>query len=406
MAQDCLIRPSRSSWGRCRLQVRANHNSPHTPSRHTRYADDARTRLFYGELLTRVGALPGVQAVEATSHLPLVGGPGGFAFEVEGRPYVHGTGAPTTAERIVSPGYLQTMGISLLRGRALAHTDREQSLNVAVIERNDGARALARDRSRFANWLKRVWPRSDDHCGGPGWQRGVQTASRARSSRKSIGLSCRRQPATCRWSDASAADPMMLAGSLREAVALLDQTVPVSEIRTLNQLLASQLLTHTHHAASYRLCYCGTHAGGPCRDPGVLSYAVSRRAREIGVRMALGARRVDVLRMVLGHAALLAGAGIVGGVAAALATARVLEGLLFGVTRTDTATFVIVPILLAGVALLAACGPAHRGNWRRSGDCAAPGVAAWGFRRSSARPDSHSSICCGQLPASHVCILQ
>ena len=93
---------------------------------------------------------------------------------------------------------------------------------------------------------------------------------------------------------------------------------------------------------------------------GVLSYAVSRRAREIGVRMALGARRGDVLRMVLGHAALLGGAGVVGGVGAALATTHVLEGLLFGVTRTDMATFTVVPILLAGVAFLAAYVPASR----------------------------------------------
>jgi ABC-type antimicrobial peptide transport system permease subunit len=76
--------------------------------------------------------------------------------------------------------------------------------------------------------------------------------------------------------------------------------------------------------------------------------------------MALGARRVDILRMVLGHAALLTGAGMAGGVAAALATTHVLEGLLFGVTRTDMATFVVVPILLAGVGLLAAYVPAIR----------------------------------------------
>jgi predicted lysophospholipase L1 biosynthesis ABC-type transport system permease subunit len=158
----------------------------------------------------------------------------------------------------------------------------------------------------------------------------------------------------------AASDPMMLAGSLREAVASLDPTVPVSEIRTLDQLLASSvatsrfttLLLATFAAVALTLAAIGIY--------GVLSYAVSRRAREIGVRMALGARRVDVLRMVLGHAALLAGAGLVGGVAAARATTHVLEGLLFGVTRTDTATFAVVPIVLAVVALLAACVPAIR----------------------------------------------
>jgi putative ABC transport system permease protein len=155
-------------------------------------------------------------------------------------------------------------------------------------------------------------------------------------------------------------DPATLAGSLREAAASLDRTVPVSEIRTLDQLFASSvatsrfttLLLAAFAGVALTLAAIGIY--------GVLSYAVSRRAREIGVRMALGARRVDVLRMVLGHAALVAGAGLVGGVAAALATTHVLEGLLFGVTRTDTATFAVVPVLLAGVSMLAAYVPASR----------------------------------------------
>lgn len=87
---------------------------------------------------------------------------------------------------------------------------------------------------------------------------------------------------------------------------------------------------------------------------------MSRRAREIGVRIALGARRVDVLRMVLGHAVVLAGLGALGGVGAALATTRVLETLLFGVSPTDIVTFAVVPILLVAVAFVAAYVPARR----------------------------------------------
>ena len=93
---------------------------------------------------------------------------------------------------------------------------------------------------------------------------------------------------------------------------------------------------------------------------GVLSYGVSRRAREIGVRIALGARRVDVLRMVLGQAMVLAGVGAVAGVGAALATTRVLETLLFGIAPTDIVTFAAVPMLLVAVAVVAAYVPARR----------------------------------------------
>jgi ABC-type antimicrobial peptide transport system permease subunit len=134
----------------------------------------------------------------------------------------------------------------------------------------------------------------------------------------------------------------------------------VSEIRTVDQLLSNSvaasrfttLLLATFAAVALALAAIGIY--------GVLSYAVSRRAREIGVRIALGARRADVLRMVLGHAVLLAGLGALGGVGAALATSRVLETLLFGTSPTDVATFALVPMMLVAVAVVAAYLPARR----------------------------------------------
>ena len=324
----------------------------------TRYSDDTRQRLFYGELLTRIGALPGVQAIEATSHLPLIGGASGFAFEVEGKPYVQGTGAPTTAEHLVTPGYLQTMGISVLQGRPLADSDREHSLDVAVINETM-ARQHWPGQDPVGQRLKRVW--QDDWITVVGVVRDVKYDGLASDVEPQIYRPFQQAPAR----DMSlvvrtASDPMMLAGSLRETVASLDRAVAVSEIRTLDQLLATSvatsrfttLLLAAFATLALTLAAIGTY--------GVLSYAVSRRAREIGVRMALGARRVDVMRMVLGHVTVLAGAGTVVGVAAAFATTHVLEGMLFGVSRTDAATFVVVPILLGGVALLAAYVPASR----------------------------------------------
>ncbi len=323
-----------------------------------RYGDDTRRQLFYGELLTRIRALPGVQAIEGTSHLPLVGRPGGFAFEVEGKPYVEGTGAPVTQEHFVTPGYLQTMAISVLRGRPLADTDGEHSLDVAVINETM-AREHWPGQDPVGKRLKRVW--NDEWITVVGVARDVKYDGLASEVEPQIYRPFQQAPPL----DMSlvvrtASDPMPLAISLRETVASLDRTVPVSEIRTLDQVLATSvatwrfttLLLAAFAALALTLAAIGTY--------GVLSYAVSRRAREIGVRMALGAQRVDVMRMVLGHAALLAGAGTVAGVAGAFATTHVLEGLLFGVSRTDTATFAVVPILLGGVALLAAYIPASR----------------------------------------------
>jgi predicted permease len=324
----------------------------------TRYGDDGRRRAFYEEVLTRVGVLPGVQDVEAASQLPLVGGPGGFAFEVEGKPYVQGTGAPTTGERIVTPGYLQTMGIPLLQGRALAHTDREHTPNVAVINET-----MAREQ----------WP-GENPVGKrlkPVWNNNWVTVVGVVGDVKYDGLASKIEPEIYRpflqtpARDMSlvvraAHDPSTLAASLREAVTSVDATVPVSDIRTVDQLLSGSLaasrfttlLLATFAAVALTLAAIGIY--------GVLSYAVSRRAREIGIRIALGARRVDVLRIVLRHAAMLAGLGTLAGLGAALAATRVLETLLFRISPRDAVTFAVVPTFLVAVALAAAYVPARR----------------------------------------------
>ena len=323
-----------------------------------RYAEPSRVVLFYDELLARVGALPGVEAAEVTSHLPLLGGGSGFAFEVEGKPHVKGTLAPTTAEHSVTPGYLEAMAIPVLRGRSLAHSDRRESLRVAVInETMAGQHWPGQD--PVGKRLKAV---HDDQ-----W---ITVVGVARDV-KYEGLTSEAEPTIYRpfvqnpTLDGSlvvltASDPAALVASLRGTVAAVDRTVPVSETLTLEQVVAGSvaasrfttLLLATFATVALLLAAIGTY--------GVLSYAVSRRAREIGVRMALGAQRGDIVRMVLGQAAWLAGAGTVVGVAAALTTTHLLEGLLVGVTRTDAVTFTVVPVLLAAVSLLAAYVPSRR----------------------------------------------
>jgi putative ABC transport system permease protein len=299
-----------------------------------------------------------VQEVEAVSHLPLVGGPGGFAFEVEGKPYVQGAGAPTTDEHTITPRYLQTMGIPLLQGRVLAPTDREGTPNVAVINETL-ARAHWPGEDPVGRRLKRVW--NDEWITvvgvvGDVKYKGLASKIEPGIYRPFVQAPTRNMSLVVRTSQ----DPAALAASLRDAVASIDATVPVSEIRTVDQLLASSVATSrftTVLLAAFATVALTLAAIGIY---GVLSYAVSRRAREIGVRMALGARRGDVLRMVLGRALVLAGLGTVAGVGAALATTRVLETLLFGVSTTDTVTFAVVPILLVAVAFLAAYAPASR----------------------------------------------
>ena len=323
-----------------------------------RYRDEVRTRELYADVLARIAALPGVQEVEAVSHLPLVGGASGFAFEVEGKPYVNGTGAPTTGEHIVTPGYLRVMGIPLREGRMLAETDRGTPA-VAVINET-----MARDywpgEKAIGKRLKRVW--NNDWITVVGVVGDIKYSGLAKKVEPEIYSPFLQAPARDMSLVVRAAvqDPAALSGSLRQAVAAVDPMVPVSEIRTADQLLATSvetprvttLLLALFAAVALTLAAIGIY--------GVLSYSVSRRAREIGVRMALGARRGDVLRLVVGQALLLAGVGTVIGVAGAIATTRALDSLLFGVSRTDPLTFALVPVLLLGVACVAAYVPASR----------------------------------------------
>jgi putative ABC transport system permease protein len=324
----------------------------------SRYADDARRRAFYADVLERVGALPGVKSVDAVSRLPLAGGFTGSAFEVEGKPYVPGTAAPVFEDRRITPGYPQTMGMPLLEGRALTDADREGMPRVALINETM-ARQFWPGEDPVGKRFKEVWLKE--------WTTVVGVVGDV----KSQGLAGKVEPEAYRpLSQLPAHDlslvvrtsnePMALAPLLRTAVAGVDAHVPVSEIRTAETIVSSSvagarftmLLLAAFAAVALVLAAVGIY--------GVISYAVGRRTREIGVRVALGAPGGEVLRMVLRQALELAGIGAAIGVAAAFATTRVLQSLLFGVSATDPLILLTVPLLLVGVALLASYVPARR----------------------------------------------
>jgi putative ABC transport system permease protein len=323
-----------------------------------RYPDEIKTRAFYAEVLARVAALPGVQDVEAVSHLPLVGGSSGFAFEVEGKPYVQGTGAPTTGEHAVTPGYLQVMGIPLRAGRMLTDGDRDAPA-VAIVNETM-AREYWPGEHAVGKRLKATW--KNDWITIVGVVGDIKYSGLAKKVEPEIYRPFLQAPARDMSLVVRTAvqDPTTLAASLRQSVASIDAMVPVSQVRTLDQMLSTSVATPRVTTMILTLFAAVALTLAAIGIYGVLSYTVSRRSREIGVRMALGARRADVLRMVLGQALGLAGLGTVVGVAGALATTRALDTLLFGVSRTDTLTFVLVPVLLLAVAVLAACVPASR----------------------------------------------
>jgi putative ABC transport system permease protein len=156
------------------------------------------------------------------------------------------------------------------------------------------------------------------------------------------------------------ADPDVFAANLRKIVASVDPDTPVDDIRTMEQLISTSVAQPRFTMLLLTIFATVALILGAVGIYGVIAYTVSQRTQEIGVRMALGASKEDVLRLVVRQGATLALIGVTIGLAAALATTRVLKNMLYGVSTTDAATFVIVPLVLMAVALLASYIPARR----------------------------------------------
>jgi len=327
-----------------------------------RYSDEARIAAFIRELQPRLQAIPGVEASGIVQFLPLSGWSGGVDFTIEGRPAGTGAERPSASSQIVSEDYFRTMGIPILTGRAFTSSDIASAPRVAVVNE-----ALA----------KRHWP-GDSPVGKKiqvdgGQQRGmlqyeivgvignVRAAGLEQPVEEEMYFALPQNPApllciTLRTS----ADPASLAGQLRAAVWSIDREQPVTYVMPMAALAAESiafrragmLLAGGFGVLALILAALGIY--------GVLSYSVSRRTREIGVRMALGATRRDVAGLVVREGLLMTAAGVVLGLAAALGLTRFLEKVLYEVRPGDPVTYVAVAAILMGVALVATWLPARR----------------------------------------------
>jgi putative ABC transport system permease protein len=316
---------------------------------------------FWNEALRRVRQLPGVEAAGYTIVLPLSGSNTDSSFSIEGRMPGKNEPGPDEELRIISPDYFRVLKTPLLRGRLFTESDNVEAPGVAII--NDalakkywtnedalGKRITLDDPRKDPKWLTIVGiTRSIRHRGldlDPQPEYYLPLAQRAQNA---MILTVR-----------SAQDPRSLTSAVRREIQTIDPDQPIANARTLETVTADSIAPRRMSVvllgafASIALLLAGVGIYG------VISYLVVQRTHEIGVRMALGAQRRDVLRLVVGHALKLVSIGTVIGLILAFLSTRTLSALLYSVGAFDATTFIFVTIALAAVALLASYIPALR----------------------------------------------
>jgi putative ABC transport system permease protein len=328
-------------------------------------------RTFFQELVRRLQALPGVTAAGATAALPLRGDAMISSVQVEGQaPEEMGVlNVPVARINSVSPGYFSALRVPLMEGRLLDERDGADAPSAVVVNQAFVRKFFPKEDpigKRFAAGLGAA-PGPQPHGGGPQ----TWTIVGVIGDTKQEGLAADTIPeataSVLQWPRfmlylilRTTLDPMSLVSAVRKEVADLDKNLPLYGVETIDNVLAKEVATQRFNAGALvgfaalavLLAAVGIY--------GVMAYAVGQRTREIGVRMALGAERSQVLRMVLNEGLRLALLGVVLGVAAAFGLTSLMTSLLFGVKASDPATFVGVTAALMLVALAACWIPARR----------------------------------------------
>jgi len=331
-----------------------------------------RCQSFYRDLVERVRTLPGVKSAASVDGLPLTGIWETIPSDVEGYTIVPGAHVPMLMERVVSPDYLRIMQIPLLQGRGFDDADTSpSSQRVALISRSTAERFWP-GQNPIGKHFKPRWLRDWWTVVGvvgdvrelsltrniPDWIDGEMYTSFGPHA--VAGRGPERVPAEATLVMLTSPDHLQTAATLQSVVAELNPDVPVSQVETLSGWISEAAAGPRSTASIFLLFAALAVALGAVGIYGVISYSVAQRTREIGIRMALGAKRREVLSMVLRQSAILAFVGIAIGIVSALLLTRLMASLLYGVGPGDPSTYAGVAVLLTAVALAASYLPARR----------------------------------------------
>lgn len=320
---------------------------------------DVRGALVLQQMLQHVGSIPGVRSAGLVTALPITGG-ASTDFIIEGRPLPPANDEPSADIRSADAAYFRTMGIPLLAGREFTEADNSTAGRVMVVNQTMARQYWPNDSPIGQHVTMKDWgpPLTGEIVGVVG---DVKTNGLDEAVGPMIYWPHFQFPELFNTIVVrSDGEPLRLLPAVKAAIWAVNKNQAISKIETMEQVLSESLarrrlymiLLGVFAAAALLLAGVGIY--------GVVSYSVSQRIREMGIRIAIGAERGDVLRLVLGHGAKVALLGIVIGIAAAMGLTRLMTSLLFGVSATDPLTFVGVASLLALMALGASFLPARR----------------------------------------------
>ena len=322
-----------------------------------RYGAIGRIASFQSDVLARVATIPGVEAAGVVGYLPLSGTDNSWKPQVEGRPSL--PPGDQIQYRPISPGYLEAMGIRLVAGRGFSTSDTAQAEPVVMV--NDTA-------------AKKYW-QSESPLGrriqidGLPWRTVVGVVADVRhagldqDAKPELYLPYSQVPypnTAMTLVVRSANEPIALVPTIRAVLAEIDSAVPLAKVQTMDEVVSASLGERVLRATLFSALAILALALAAIGIFGVLSYVVTQRRRELGVRLALGATPSNLVRLVFGQSAGFVGAGLGAGLVCSIALARIARSLLFGVVPADPLTLVLVSALIAAVAALATYVPARR----------------------------------------------
>ena len=315
---------------------------------------------FYKELLERIRAMPGVDAAGAASNLPLRGGSWEDSLTVEGYPALSVGQAPTINFNVITPNYFRAMGIPLLIGRDFNDADTGDSMKVTIIDERL-AREYWPNESPIGKRVRFSPPDDKESwCTIVGVVGAVKNESLNLTHRKTVYRPNAQYPLDDMSLAIRARNPESLAPAIQRQVKAMDPDLPIINMLTMTEVVSRSVWQPRLYAILFSVFAAVALALASVGLYGVMAYSVSERSREIGIRVALGAQRRDVLKLVVMQGMTLTLIGIGIGLAAALALTQLMRSLLFEVSVTDPLTFAGLAAMLSVVALLACWIPARR----------------------------------------------